>query len=394
MTSHQLSYEAFDADNHYYEAEDAFIRHVDPAMHKRCMQWANIDGKQRLLVAGRVNRFIPNPTFDPVARPGCLDDYFRGKVARADIREAFGELVPIPDEYRNRDVRIDVMNQQGLDACFMFPTLGVGMESALEGDIDATLAAFGGFNRWLDDDWGFAYQNRIIAAGYITLADPDWALDELNWMLERDLRVINMRPSSVLGRDGRRRSLGDPSFEPFWKKVNDAGVTVAMHSGDAGYSFLADYWGINSEFEAFRQNAFKALLTHSPIADALASLIAEGVLSRHRNIRVCTIETGSEWVQPLLKKFEKVYKQQKHSFAEDPIETFRRQVWVSPYYEDDLHDLRSKIGAEHMLFGSDWPHAEGLTDPVAFVDDLGGFSSDDIEKIMRTNGLALAQRAV
>ena len=60
-----LPFKAFDADNHYYEAEDAFIRHVDPRLHKRCMQWAQIDGRQRLLVGGRVNRFIPNPTFDP-----------------------------------------------------------------------------------------------------------------------------------------------------------------------------------------------------------------------------------------------------------------------------------------------------------------------------------------
>ena len=104
--SSMLPFAAFDADNHYYEAEDAFTRHVDPKMHKRCMQWAQIDGRQRLLVGGKVNRFIPNPTFDPVARPGCLDDYFRGKVAKSDMREAFGELVPIPDEYRDRESRL------------------------------------------------------------------------------------------------------------------------------------------------------------------------------------------------------------------------------------------------------------------------------------------------
>ncbi len=40
-----LDFKAFDADNHYYEAEDAFIRHVDPKMHKRCMQWAEINGR-------------------------------------------------------------------------------------------------------------------------------------------------------------------------------------------------------------------------------------------------------------------------------------------------------------------------------------------------------------
>ena len=109
---------------------------------------------------------------------------------------------------------------------------------------------------------------------------------------------------------------------------------------------------------------------------------------------VATIETGSEWVQPLVKKFEKPYKQQKHMFAEDPMEVFRRQVWVSPYYEDDLVDLKDKIGVDHMIFGSDWPHAEGLPEPTDFIDDLREFSSDEIEKIMRTNGLALTRRAV
>jgi predicted TIM-barrel fold metal-dependent hydrolase len=83
---------------------------------------------------------------------------------------------------------------------------------------------------------------------------------------------------------------------------------------------------------------------------------------------------------------------QRHSFAEDPIEVFARQVWVSPYYEDDLAELKGQIGAGHIIFGSDWPHAEGLADPVAFVDDLGDFSSPEIEQIMRTNGLALTER--
>ncbi len=74
-----IDYTTFDADNHYYEATDAFTRYMDPSMAKRAMQWAEIDGRQRLLVGGKVNRFIPNPTFDPVAKPGALDEYFRGR---------------------------------------------------------------------------------------------------------------------------------------------------------------------------------------------------------------------------------------------------------------------------------------------------------------------------
>ena len=75
----QLAYPAFDADNHYYEHEDAFIRHIDPRYKRRAMQWADVNGRRNLLVAGKINRFIPNPTFDPVAKPGCLDEYFRGR---------------------------------------------------------------------------------------------------------------------------------------------------------------------------------------------------------------------------------------------------------------------------------------------------------------------------
>ena len=66
-----LPFLIFDADNHYYEAEDAFTRHLDPKMRRRCMDWAVVKGRKELLVAGAINRFIPNPTFNPVARPAA-----------------------------------------------------------------------------------------------------------------------------------------------------------------------------------------------------------------------------------------------------------------------------------------------------------------------------------
>ena len=129
-----IDFDLFDCDNHYYEATDAFTRHVEPGFEKRTMQWGVVDGKTRLLVGGKINRFIPNPLFDPVARPGVLDEYFRAKNPQGkDIATLFGELEPIRPEYRNRDARLHVMDEQGLAACFLFPTLAVGMEEALRG---------------------------------------------------------------------------------------------------------------------------------------------------------------------------------------------------------------------------------------------------------------------
>ena len=357
------------------------------------MAWADVDGKKRLLVGGRINRFIPNPTFDPVARPGCLDQYFRAKESAQDIRAAFGDLEPISPAYRHRDARLALMDEQGLEGAFLFPTLGVGMESALEHDRPALLAAFRAFNRYLEDDWGCNYENRIFTAPYITLADVDWAIEELEWALDQDARVIVIRASSVVA-DAGRRSLGHPDHDRFWERLDEAGITLGIHSGDAGYGFLLDYWGQDSEFESFRYAPLKSLLTFSPISDAIASLIGEGVFTRYPNLRLATIESGSDWVPGLLRKFKKAYGQHTYAFAENPVDTFRRQVWVSPYYEDDLMALRDAIGADHILFGSDFPHAEGLADPVEFVHDLEGFTDDEIRLIIRENGFALTRPRV
>ena len=122
------------------------------------MQWAEIGGKQRMIVDNKIFRFIPNPTFDPVARPGCLDDYFRGKVAGDDIRAAFGALEPINPAYRDPAARVELMDAQRLAGCFLFPTLGVGVEEALLHDPDALHAVFHAFNEWMHDDWTFNYR--------------------------------------------------------------------------------------------------------------------------------------------------------------------------------------------------------------------------------------------
>jgi predicted TIM-barrel fold metal-dependent hydrolase len=389
----ELGFEIFDADNHYYEAPDAFTRHIDPAMRKRTMQWAEIDGRQRLLVAGKVNRFIPNPRFDPVAKPGALDDYFRGRQAGDDIRAAFGELDPISPAYRDRDARIAVMDRQGIEGCFMFPTLGVGMEEALVHDPEAAHAAFESFNRWIEDDWGYSYEGRIFGAPLFTLLDPARAVAELDRVLLNGARVIVMRAGPIMAPTGGR-SPGDAVYDPFWARVNEAGITVAYHSGESGYGRYTVDWGEDAEMEAFRRTPFYGITTSDrAVADTATALVAHGVFHRFPNVRVATIESGSEWVGPLFKKMAKSYSQSPGSWpgGEDPIEVLRRHLSVAPYYEDDIRGLADSIGADRVLFGSDWPHAEGLAEPRSFVDDLDGFDPAEVRLIMRDNALELSR---
>ena len=96
--------------------------------------------------------------------------------------------------------------------------------------MDALCVTFGAFNRWLDEDWGLNYKDRIFTSPYITLADVDWACAQLEWALERDARILVMRPSAVFTRNGPRNP-GHEDFDPFWARVNEAGITVVTHIG-------------------------------------------------------------------------------------------------------------------------------------------------------------------
>jgi predicted TIM-barrel fold metal-dependent hydrolase len=392
-----VDYTTFDADNHYYEATDAYTRHIPKEMAKRAMQWAEINGRPRLLVGGKVSKFIPNPTFDPVAKPGSLDEYFRGRnPGSKDIRALFGELEPIRPEYRNRDARLAVMDRQGLNGCFLFPTLGVGMEESLAGDPPALVAAFSAFNRWLEDDWGYAYQERIYAAPMITLVDVDAAVAELTRVLDADARIVCIKGGPAHSPIGLI-SPADHRFDPFWGLVNESGVTVGIHSGDAGYGRYINDWEPYGDLEAFRHSPLRSVISSDrPPFETMAALICQGLFDRFPNVRVATIESGAEWVPLLLKKLAKAYGQMPSAFASDPVETFRQHVWVAPFYEDDMGILKEVLGVDRLLFGSDWPHAEGLSEPLDFALDLRryDFPEDDIRKIMQDNGRTLTVRSV
>jgi len=381
----------FDADNHYYEAEDAFTRHMDRKMQRAAVQWATVNGRKRLMICGRIDSFIPNPTFDPVAKPGSLDQYFRGRNPEGkDMRALFGELEPIRAAYRDRDARVRLLDEQGLDGALLFPTQGVGVEEPMRHSAEITHATLEAFNRWLDDDWGFAYRDRLYAAPMLSLMDVGRAVRELEWALERGARLVHLRPAPV-PTPGGSRSPGHADYDPFWARVAEAGIAVAFHAGDSGYGRYAAAWeGRGQRLEAFRGFAFgQVTQAGRAIYDTLAALIIHGVFRRHPRVRVCSIENGSEWVGPLLKKLANAYGQMPREFAEDPVATFKRHVWVAPYYEDDIRELADRIGADRVLMGSDFPHAEGLADPVRFVDDLHGFSPEELRQVMHDNGRAL-----
>jgi predicted TIM-barrel fold metal-dependent hydrolase len=382
-----------DADNHYYEVSDAFTRYLPSDMRRRGLQWSEIDGKRRLLAAEKVTRVLANPTFDPIARPGSLIEYFRAKNQDgADIRDLFGELEPLAHhpEYVDRDARLEIMARQGIDGALLFPTLGVLLQRPLRSDVDALHATFHAFNQWLLEDWGFGAP--LYGVPVVILSDPELALAEVEWALERGARVLGIIPGPVPNRHGGTRSPAARDLDPVWKRINDAGVLVAFHGADGALDdYIALWEAPNQGFALFDSN-FKMAITHGrTISDTMTALICHGLLQRFPNLRIATIETGSGWVGGLLHGLESVYGKRPQQFAENPVDTFLRHVWVSPFFEDDMASLRDLIGADRILFGSDWPHAEGLPQPRDFLGEIPSFSEGEVTAVMGGNIASLLE---
>jgi predicted TIM-barrel fold metal-dependent hydrolase len=388
----EVDHPVFDCDNHYYEAEDAFTRHLDPALGPRCVQWCEIDGRRYHVVGGVVSKAVTNPTFNPIAKPGALHDYFRGNPEQKSPLDFLREREPIRPAYRDHDARIEALDDQGLAACWLFPTLGMLYEELLKHDPGAVCHTFRAFNQWLDEDWGFAYRDRVFAGPYLSLADVDWAVHELEWALDRGARTIVMRPAPITTEVGQLSPTNE-RFDPFWARVNEAGVTVVVHAGDSGYS-AQGYApaGFGATFGGDWRPSIKMFNIERAVHDFLITLVFHKFFVRFPNVRIASVENGAEFLPDLFKKLRSTDHKMPGYFGEDPVEAFRRNIWINPFWEDDVHEVVECMGADRVIFGSDWPHIEGMPAPLDYLRELKEFEPADRKKIVLDNVTELNTR--
>jgi predicted TIM-barrel fold metal-dependent hydrolase len=232
----------------------------------------------------------------------------------------------------------------------------------------------------------------------ISLRDVDAAVKELEWVLERGGRMIGMLPGPVGG-----CAPGHPMFDAFWSRANEAGITVAFHVGESGYNeMFSVHWGEEPNPSSHSQSAFQWTNFYGdrPIMDTISSLIYHNFFGRFPNVKVFSVENGSLWVPYLMKAMDKMKGMGRHGPWPGgrppglPSEIFKRHVYVNPYHEEDHVALVNLIGASQVLFGSDYPHPEGLENPEEFPSQLQGQLPDDqLRMVLRDNARRLVSGA-
>jgi predicted TIM-barrel fold metal-dependent hydrolase len=399
-----IDYKLIDADNHYYEAEDAFTRHGDESV-KRYVKWIQ-DGKRRnLMFGGNLSDTPANPTFNPIAKPGAfhqrLKDLESGKGRDENwefAKSQYGQLEPLPDAYRQRDVRLDVMDEHGVEQCFLFPTLGDCVEGLMLDDPVMGHKAFHAYNLWLEDDWGYGYKNRLWSPPYIPVLDPELAADELEFVVNRGAKIVSVRPGPAAG-----RSPADPSWDRFWSIANEAKTFVAYHAygGKTVYDdeFKNLYGKVPYSDKMYYFTLQMALGGNRGIMETVMSLILGNTFGRFPNVRIGSIEMGMAWVDYVLHQLDHaggITTRQIQAFGtkieDKPSDIFRNHVYVSPFPEEDVIGLTEMISVDRVLFGSDWPHPEGNIVPGDYAECIQKLDPADVKKIMRDNALELINR--
>jgi predicted TIM-barrel fold metal-dependent hydrolase len=386
----------FDCDTHIYEERDAVTRYLPKEYRDRAIRpIKNAKGHDIVMAGDRLATFTSEEGlgFDHAYRPGSLRQMLK-EMSSGDPNAGY-EPEPMRPEYLEREPRLALLDKQGVARCVLFPgSLALSGEHYVA-DTDALYANLSSFNRWYDETWGFNHENRLYATAMLSFRDLDRAVTLTEEVLNRGARVVLLPTGPAYG-----RSPGDPYFDPVWARLNEAGAVVALHIMPFWYfDAMSPAWGHDADPNSWRMSAWQWMNTYGerPVIDTMSALIFDNLFGRFSKLNVLIAEHGASWVPHMLDHMDKSRGMGRNGpwiggpLNERPSAIFKRHVRVAPYPEDNIPRLVSELDGDDrvLVFGSDFPHAEGVVSPADFEQLLEPLPDDMRRRIMRENAAAI-----
>ena len=274
---------------------------------------------------------------------------------------------------------VRAMDAQGIDLAVLYPSIGLFVPYLPELSPSDGADACRAYNEWVAD-YCAAADGRLFAAGILPLADLTRAEREVAWCADAGLVAMMARPNHLFG-----RNLGDPAYDAVYAAMSDRGLVLAVHEGLGlrGPTIGAD------RFTGFGP---RHALSH-PMEQmaAMASLVLDGALERHPDLRVAFLESGTGWLPYWLHRLDEhrewLAGSECASLSLGASEYFARQCAISSEAEDGLAaSVVSAVGADHVLWASDFPHPDAVFPGAvdAFVANLErrGAAPADVDAVL------------
>ena len=175
---------------------------------------------------------------------------------------------------------------------------------------------------------------------------------------------------------GSTGSMAAASHPPPLTRRSDSGYTSHGYADDRFSSFGAGGGGGPS---------IKLFSIERAAQDWLIQAVFEKLFVRFPNLRVASVENGSDFLAPMFRKFEHTARKNYWWFDDHPIDVFKQHVWMNPFWEDDADEVVELMGADRVIFGSDWPHIEGMPEPLDYLVELKNLDDGQLRQVMLDN---------
>jgi len=348
-----------DADTHLYESRNLWSDYADPGQRDKTLRIADDDLGHAWLMFGDRRIHVAE-----VHRPGDVDamgEYRRQVRAGVPAEASYDER--LPRAFWDPAARRDDLDRFGVDETVVFPNFGLGWERPIADDLDATKVNMASWNRWTLD-MAAEGKGRLHPVAHLSLRDLDWLDEQLAALETGGIRLAMIAPALVDG-----KALSHPDLDPAWDAFVRHGVTPVFHVSAFPHPFH-DEWYEDDDPDAVAPVLSSVFIWTAP-ALALADLAIHGVFARHPDLRLGVMELSAVWVPMYLLMLDGGFAFHARFNGEPltqmeltPSEYVRRQVRVAAFGYERPDKLIRQAG-DLFMFCSDFPHAEGLADPLA-----------------------------
>jgi predicted TIM-barrel fold metal-dependent hydrolase len=271
-------------------------------------------------------------------------------------REPVGDLNKLADFFADgcsaREY-LRCLDNEGIDAVVLYPSMGLFVPFQPELSPSESARACRAYNEWIAAYAG-TDPARLAGVGIVPVVDVDAAVAEARHASELGLPGVMVRPNHLYG-----RSLGARDYDPLYDVLDETGLVLAVHEG-LGLKSATIGHDVSETF------AVRHAMSH-PMEQmaAMASLVLEGALERHPNLRVAFLESGTGWLPYWLARLDNHAEWMEDSetaaLSLTPSEYFARQCVICTDPDDPLAAwVVSEVGADHVMWASDFPHPDAL----------------------------------
>jgi len=346
----------FSADSHIMEPPTIFLDGL-PASLKQHAIHARKDGEY--LVTGTADKIIYR------LRVGQHREKALGDNERKGVREIPG--------------RLEDMELEGIDAEICFPSLCLWLYCLDNADAEAASARL--YNDW-NHDFLSGHPERFVRCGMLPVLDFSNTLAELDYLAGKGFTAA-MLPAVTPPNLPR---YNDERWDAVFARAARHNIVFVMHTG-TGLETVVVERGPGAGIINYTNQAMDA-------QNSVQYLVAGGVLDRHPAARVAFIEAGASWLCALAERMDEVSVAHANfvfpKLGRTPSQIVDDQVWAS--FQHDRACITAAAarlpGAKNVMWGSDYPHAEG-TFPISRPIQEQLFENLDVPEDIRRDILGL-----